>query len=285
MFDDKGYFAESCTVSVKKGKINDGMSVWIDRHDLFQPAKATAHSCCEDDKCRFFHGNRDSPLLIWLFLHGSAAVIVEAAFPDQGRTVHMPRINLIIALERADLPEGLQHIFHAPAVKIGSAAAAAEERVAGEERILSPNDDTSGCMPGGGEDRKVYPGGRHHITVIIGPSVFRESKREVEGMHVFRVILRIHVNGCACLLLYCFHCSDMVIVPVGEEDGFAGEMIALQIVEYGVAFITRIDDNTLKCFFVGYNIAVGLKVSDRERFDQHDYSSFVSSRMVTGPSF
>ena len=104
-------------------------------------------------------------------------------------------------------------------------------------------------------------------------------------MHVFRVILRIHVNGCACLFLYCFHSSDMVIVPVGEEDGFAGEVVALQIVEYGVAFITGVDDNAFKCFFVGHNIAVGLKVSDRKRFDQHDYSSFVSSRMVTGPSF
>ena len=61
MLDDKYCFAEACPVGVIERKINNGMAVVVNGHDLLQPAKAATHSGSQNYKGRLFHVR--SPLL------------------------------------------------------------------------------------------------------------------------------------------------------------------------------------------------------------------------------
>ena len=61
MLDDKDNLAEARTVSIEEGKINNGMAVIVNGHDLLQPAEAAAHPGSQNYKGRLFHFS--SPLL------------------------------------------------------------------------------------------------------------------------------------------------------------------------------------------------------------------------------
>ena len=69
MLDDKDDLTETRTVSVIERKINNGMAVIVNGHDLLQPAKAAAHSGSQNYKGRLFH--------LSSVLHCSATVIIE----------------------------------------------------------------------------------------------------------------------------------------------------------------------------------------------------------------
>ena len=100
------------------------------------------------------------------------------------------------------------------------------------------------------------------------------------------VVLLVHIDDGPGLLLDALHRADVVIVTVGQENGLAVQPVVLQIIEDGVALIAGVDDDALQRLLVGDHVAVGLQLTDRQRFDQHSaYSSFVSKSMVTGPSF
>ena len=101
---------------------------------------------------------------------------------------------------------------------------------------------------------------------------------------LLRVVQAAHIDGGAGLLRHGLHRSHMVVVPVGQEDRPAAETVLLQIVQNGVALVAGVDDGAVQGLLVGDYVAVGLQLPDRDGFDQHIYSSFVSRRMVTGPS-
>ena len=100
------------------------------------------------------------------------------------------------------------------------------------------------------------------------------------------IVQTVEVYGGAGLLRDGVHGAHMVIVTVGQKNSPTAQVVFLQIVQNEIALVTGVDDGAVQGGFVGDHIAVGLQLAHRQGLDQHgSYSSFVSSRMVKGPSF
>ena len=93
---------------------------------------------------------------------------------------------------------------------------------------------------------------------------------------------RVHVHGRAGLLVHGVDGAGVVVVTVREQDGAAGEVVVLQIVEDGVGLVARVDDGALERGLVGDDVAVGHEVPDGQTFDEHGVASFIIDRYRAG---
>ena len=85
--------------------------------------------------------------------------------------------------------------------------------------------------PGGGKDFKAQAGKAEDIAVIVIAAAFGKQVGIVPVAGGMRVVTRADVNGSAGFLHKGFHGTDVVPVAVGEENGLAGEVIVLEVVE------------------------------------------------------
>ena len=49
MLDDEGHLAEACPVGIIQGEVNNRMTEWVYRHDLFQAAETASHAGGKND--------------------------------------------------------------------------------------------------------------------------------------------------------------------------------------------------------------------------------------------
>ena len=192
----------------------------------------------------------------------------------------MPGIYFIISLKLADLLQRLHHGVHIAAVKIRSAAAPAEKGISCKKGVLNPEADTAGCVPGRLHHMKNQAGFRDLIAVLIILSSGGERKRKMERLPYSGIVLFVHINGDTGLFRNGSYRTDVVKVTVCEENSITDEMILLQIVHNGVAFVTRVDHDRMKRIFICDDISVCFQITDRKCFNQHgsSFPAVISSK-------
>ena len=63
--------------------------------------------------------------------------------------------------------------------------------------------------------------------------------------------------------------ARVVVVAVGQQYGLAAEVVVLEIVHDGVALVAGVDDRAAEGGLVGDDVAVGLKLTDRDGLNKH----------------
>ena len=79
----------------------------------------------------------------------------------------MTGIDFIVSRKIAELLQTAKLLVHVSAREVGSAAAAAEKRVAGEQSVFTDNADAAGCVTGGGEDLETQTGKAEDIMLLL----------------------------------------------------------------------------------------------------------------------
>ena len=93
---------------------------------------------------------------------------------------------------------------------------------------------------------------------------------------------RVHVHGRTGLLVHGVDGTGVVVVAVREQDGAAGEVVVLEVVEDGVRLVAGVDDGALERGLVRDDVAVGHEVPDGQTFDEHGVASFINDRYRAG---
>ena len=179
----------------------------------------------------------------------------------------MPGIYFVISLKLADLLQRVHHGIHITAVKIRSAAAPAEKGISCKKGVLNPEADTAGRVPGCLHHMKNQAGFRDLIAVLIVLSSGGTRKRKMKRLPYRGIVLFIHIYGGTGLFRNGCYRADVVKMTVREENGITDEMIFLQIIHDGIAFVTRVNYNGMKRGFICDDIAVCFQITDRKCFN------------------
>ena len=173
----------------------------------------------------------------------------------------MAGVDLVIALQGTELAKRAQFLFHIAAGEIRSAAAAAEEGVAGEESLAAAQAHPAGGVTGGGDDLKAQRADLDAVPVAVVFPVCREVEGEVGVMAFVPIVQTVEVYGGAGLLRDGVHGAHMVIVTVSQKNSPTAQVVFLQIVQNEIALVTGVDDGAVQGGFVGDHIAVGLQLA------------------------
>ena len=194
----------------------------------------------------------------------------------------MAGVDLIIAGQGRDLCQRLQFDLHAAALEIRAAAGAGKERVAGEERVAADERHAAGGVAGRLHDAEGQTADLDLVAFLIKDRALGRDERVAVERDGRARVERVHVHGRAGLLVHGVDGAGVVVVTVREQDGAAGEVVVLQIVEDGVGLVARVDDGALERGLVGNDVAVGHEVPDGQTFDEHGVASFIIDRYRAG---
>ncbi len=188
----------------------------------------------------------------------------------------MSGMHIIIAGQVLQLPEGFPHLRRV-AAEVGSAHAATEQGIAGEQHVSGQIADASRGMPGGMQDGEVTLPDCDDFAVGAGgvcgdggvrgmgdlPCEVRLSAFEHGGIIFMDIDLR--TGGKA----YCLHAADMVIVSVRQQDRTESELFFCEEIQQFVGGISDIDRRTDTVSAVD-DMAIGCKFSKQQSFDFHN---------------
>lgn len=194
----------------------------------------------------------------------------------------MAGVDLVIAGQGRDLRQRLQLDLHAAAGEIGAAAGTGEERVAGEERVTADERHAAGRVAGRLHDAEGQIADLDLVALLIKDGALGRGERVAVERDGCARVERVHVHGRAGLLVHGVDGAGVVIVAVREQDGAAGEVVVLEVVENGVGLVAGVDDGALERGLVRDDVAVGHEVPDGQTFDEHGVASFIIDRYRAG---
>ena len=181
----------------------------------------------------------------------------------------MAGVDLEVPLQGTDPLQGAQQLLRVAAGQVRPPAAAAKERVSGEEGVLAAQGHPAGGVARGADHLEAQGADLHPVPVGIVFPVFGKVEGKVEVPPGFGVVLPVQIDPGAGLLRQGLHRAHVVKVPVGQENGPAAQAVLLQVVQDGVALVAGVDDGAVQARLVGDHVAVGLQLADGYGLDQH----------------
>ena len=142
----------------------------------------------------------------------------------------MSGIDIIFSRQFADPQNGAKLLVDISAGKIGAAAAAAEQSIAAENRILADQSDTAGRMSRSKHDPEDKRTNVNLIAFVIETGIVR-SQIFIPCLHGIGCRIQLmDIKICAGLLDDCICRAGVIPVTVGNQDCTAGHLMLFKIV-------------------------------------------------------
>ena len=151
--------------------------------------------------------------------------------------------------------EGCLHLFPTAAGQVGAPAASRKQGVAGEQGVFNQQTHGTGGVARGVEHGNVQPRQMELRAFGVGIRIVERPGGQLGG---HSQILRAEVNRAARVRCQLPDGTNVVKMPVGQQDGLQRQSQFAELVQNGVGLIAGVDDTAGSTFLVVNDVAVGL---------------------------
>lgn len=177
--------------------------------------------------------------------------------------------------------DGAEDLAAVSAGKVGASNAAAEEGVAGDERVEGRRVEADAALGVAGSVEDVKFGGADEERIaVFGRSVdcdgfgfCHAEPRGLNGEHGLKFdIVEVHVDGGAGRSFEFLRAADVIDVGVGDDDGFDCQRVLTEDVEDPGDVVAGVDDHGFARLLIAEDGAIALERAHRQDLVDHSYT-------------